>query len=195
MSSNSRQELIERISRSQERRANFVESHLNKTVAFQVRATRDRLGWTQEQLADKIGISQNAISRLESPEYGKATLTTLKRLAAALDVALVVRMVPFSQFVDWVSGTPYLDHGLDPEALAVVPFSEEKVHLVATKQLDTPLTTVLQSQYTGLREEAEQKLVVTRSAPLRTRGRRGGHRTVRIQPARQSPTTDYARLA
>lgn len=69
---------------------------------------------------------QNAISRLESPDYGKPTLTTLKRLAAALDVALVVRFIPFSEMVDWVSGTPRLQDGLSADTLGVPTFGEEE---------------------------------------------------------------------
>jgi hypothetical protein len=72
-------------------------------------------------------MNQNAISRLESPEYGRQTLTTLKRLAAAMDVALIARFVPFSELIDWVSGTPRKISGLTAAALAIPNFeSEEK---------------------------------------------------------------------
>jgi transcriptional regulator with XRE-family HTH domain len=72
-----------------------------------------------------VGMNQNAISRLESEWYGRPTISTLKRLAAALDVALVVRFVPFSQLIDWVSGTPFVDSGLSTSSLAVPSFAEE----------------------------------------------------------------------
>jgi len=71
-------------------------------------------------------MNQNAISRLESPGYGKPTITTLKRLAAAMDVGLMVHFVPFSQMIDWVSGTPRLDRGLSTASLAVPTFSMEE---------------------------------------------------------------------
>ena len=70
-------------------------------------------------------MNQNAISRLESPRYGRATIGTLKRLAAAFDVALAVRFVPFSHLVNWVSGTPFVEYGLSTESLAVPSFDEE----------------------------------------------------------------------
>jgi len=73
-----------------------------------------------------VGMNQNAIHRLESPEYGKATLTTLKRLAAAFDVALIVRFVPFSQLINWISGTPFVDKGLSSGSLAVPSYNEER---------------------------------------------------------------------
>jgi len=71
-------------------------------------------------------MKQGNISRLESPDYGKATISSLKRIADAFDVALVVRFVPFSQYTDWLSGTPFLDLGMRPESMAVESFDEEE---------------------------------------------------------------------
>ena len=94
---------------------------------------RDREGWSQEALAEKVGMNQNAISRLENPDYGKPTLTTLKRLAAAFDVALAVRFVPFGELVDWVSGTPRVDMGLSGDSLNPASFADELESLEQTK--------------------------------------------------------------
>jgi DNA-binding XRE family transcriptional regulator len=107
-------------------RMTFVDSNLAKNLAFQIRSMRDCKNWNQEQLADRVQMNQNAISRLENPFYGKPTLTTLKRIAAVFDVALMVRFVPFGQLVHWVSGTPFLDKGLSPESMAVPSFADEK---------------------------------------------------------------------
>jgi transcriptional regulator with XRE-family HTH domain len=117
--------LIRRLRRSRDARAQFVSSHVDKTIAFQLRAIRDQQNLSQEKLADLVGMNQNAISRLESEWYGKPTIRTLKRLASALDVALVVRFVPFSQLVNWVSGTPFVEAGLSTESLAVPSFDSE----------------------------------------------------------------------
>jgi transcriptional regulator with XRE-family HTH domain len=81
---------------------------------------------TQAELARESGMTQNNLSRLESPDYGKQTIRSLKRIADALDVALVVRLVPFSQYVNWLSSTPHLDEGIRPEALAVPSFEDEE---------------------------------------------------------------------
>jgi transcriptional regulator with XRE-family HTH domain len=122
----SRDALIGRLSRGgRDARTRFVESHLGKTLAFQIRSMRDAKNWSQGALAEKVGMNQNAISRLESPTYGRATLTTLKRIATAFDVALVVRFVPFSQMVSWVTGTSHLDGGLSQESLRVASFDQE----------------------------------------------------------------------
>lgn len=127
MNLDSKQSLIERIRRGKLSRSKLVESHLRKAIAFQLRALRDREQWSQQHLAEAAGMTQNAISRLESPSYGKHTITTLKRMAEVFDVALVVRFVPFSQFIDWISGTPFLDSGLSTTALAVQSYSMEEV--------------------------------------------------------------------
>ncbi|MFC5864266.1 helix-turn-helix domain-containing protein [Acidicapsa dinghuensis] len=126
MSLLSKRGLLKRIRRSKEARSRLVESNLAKRVAYQIRATREAQDLSQSALADAVGMSQNNISRLENPDYGKHTISSLRRIADALDVALVVNFVPFSQFVDWLSGTPYLDKGLRPEALAVPKFAEEE---------------------------------------------------------------------
>jgi len=121
----SRNRLCRRLERGPDTRAKFVESHLNKGLAYQLRAMREARGLSQEELAQLVDMPQTAISRLESPDYGKQTITTLKRLAKVHDVALVVRFVPFSKLVDWVSGTPYLENGLSSNAMAVPSFEQE----------------------------------------------------------------------
>jgi transcriptional regulator with XRE-family HTH domain len=126
MNSDGRKILIRRLRRGKAVRAQFVASHMAKGVAFQIRAIRDRLKLSQEQLAAEVGMTQNAISRLESPDYGKPTLTTLRRLAAAFDVGLIVRFVPFSELGDWVSGTPRVNEGLSGESLAIPGFDAEE---------------------------------------------------------------------
>ncbi len=118
--------LLNRIRRGRKDRARLVESNLDKGITFQIRSTREKRAWTQGELARAAGMSQNNFSRLEQPDYGKYTISSLKRIAEALDVALVVRFVPFSQYVDWLSGTPCLDEGLRPEALAVPSFEDEE---------------------------------------------------------------------
>jgi HTH-type transcriptional regulator/antitoxin HigA len=42
-------------------------------------------GWTQEQLAERLGTHYQQIQRYESTDYATATFETLQRVAAALD--------------------------------------------------------------------------------------------------------------
>ncbi len=121
----SRNGLWSRLRRGPEARARFVESHLNKSMAFQVRGMRDRERWSQEELAQRVGMNQNAISRLENPSYGKATITTLKRIARVFDVALMIQFVPFSRLTYWVTGTEFPDTGLRDSYYLVPSFTDE----------------------------------------------------------------------
>jgi ribosome-binding protein aMBF1 (putative translation factor) len=50
---------------------------------------RAELGLTQEQLAERMGTSHSAISRIESGQH-RASVSTLERLAQALDVRFVM---------------------------------------------------------------------------------------------------------
>lgn len=85
-------------------------------------------------------MTPNNLSRLESPDYGRQTISSLKRIANALDVALVVRFVPFSQYIDWLSGTPRIDEGISPNSLAVRSFEkEEEENLLEVSQFQKQL--------------------------------------------------------
>jgi transcriptional regulator with XRE-family HTH domain len=117
--------LIERLKKGVKERAQFVDSNVNKGIAFQLRAIRDRQNLSQEKLAEMVGMNQNAISRLESPNRTRPTITTLKRLAEAFDMGLEVRFVPFSKLARWYSGIPYVERGICTEALASPNFGEE----------------------------------------------------------------------
>ena len=55
---------------------------------------REKAGLTQEQLAKRIGTKQPALSRLERGGFNRATVETLRKIAEALDVRLVVRLEP-----------------------------------------------------------------------------------------------------
>ena len=85
-----------------------------------VRKLRLQRGWTQEQLGEAAeGMSQVQVSRLENPDYSGASLNSLKRMSQAFDVGLIVRMVPFSEFVDWITG-------MSPERLVPPNYAEEQ---------------------------------------------------------------------
>jgi transcriptional regulator with XRE-family HTH domain len=58
-------------------------------VARFVIQRRAELGLTQEQLAERMGTSHSAISRIESGQH-RTSVATLERLAEALDARLVI---------------------------------------------------------------------------------------------------------
>jgi transcriptional regulator with XRE-family HTH domain len=81
----------------------FVASRIARTLAFQLRVLRQRAGLSQIELAKKLGTSQNAISRMENPAYGKASISTLRKIASFFKVGLIVRFAPISEIVDWTT--------------------------------------------------------------------------------------------
>jgi DNA-binding XRE family transcriptional regulator len=56
-------------------------------VSDRIRAARKRIGMTQEELADKSGLPQSHISRLENGQHSPSRVT-LEKIAAALGVQL-----------------------------------------------------------------------------------------------------------
>ncbi|WP_425482234.1 helix-turn-helix transcriptional regulator [Luteibacter yeojuensis] len=82
--------------RDREYRACYAEAAVEQGVAFQIQVNRKRRGWSQKELADRVGTRQNAICRLEDPDYGSHSLRMLMKVAAAFDVALIVKLASFS---------------------------------------------------------------------------------------------------
>ena len=111
-----RQQILRSLENSEYRRE--FAADIGTGLAFQVRLLREDRGWTQEQLAHQMDKQQETISQWENPDYGRYTLNTLRELAAAFDVALLVRFAPFSELVDW-------SINLTPERLAPPSFDEE----------------------------------------------------------------------
>ena len=63
-------------------------------VAEEIIRARTRAHMTQAELAKKVGTKAPAISRLESPGYGKASVSALKKVAYALGCELQIKLVP-----------------------------------------------------------------------------------------------------
>jgi transcriptional regulator with XRE-family HTH domain len=93
--------------------------HVNTTLAVQIRMMRENHQWKQSDLATRLGKHQETVSQWEDPDYGRHSMTTLKALAAAFDVALLVKFIPFSELVqDMVN--------LSETRLSPPSFSEEQ---------------------------------------------------------------------
>jgi transcriptional regulator with XRE-family HTH domain len=103
---------------NKEYRDAFVSAHIDTGIPLQIRALRKREGWTQKELAELIGMKQERISALENPNYSKFTITTLKKIASAFNVALIVRFAPMSELVKW-------EFSLSPENMEPVSFEKD----------------------------------------------------------------------
>jgi len=79
----------------------YVRATLTHGLAHQIRVNREQRKLSQQSLAERCGgkTTQVVISRLEDPAYGKFTLNSILRVASALDVAVLVRLVPYSKFL------------------------------------------------------------------------------------------------
>lgn len=99
-------------------RDSFVSEHIDTGIPFQIRALRKQRKWIQKELADRTGMAQERISLAENPNYSRFNLKTLKKIASAFDVALIVRFVPISELVEW-------ELNLSSEALETVSYDQD----------------------------------------------------------------------
>lgn len=79
----------------------YVSNSVDVGVAIQIKALREHRKpkpWTQSDLATHANMQQERISVLENPSHSP-TLSTLKKLANAFDIGLIVRFVPISELV------------------------------------------------------------------------------------------------
>lgn len=104
--------------RDGEYRNDWASEHVDVGLAFQIRALRITQEWSQTALGEQVDTPQSVVSNWEKPNYGKYSLRTLKKLANAFGVGLLVRFVPFSELVDWTAN-------VTPARLAPLSFQEE----------------------------------------------------------------------
>lgn len=64
------------------------------TLARELLAARARAGLTQEEVADSMGTTKSAVSRLESAGKHSPSVTTLRRYAQAVGCEVEIRLVP-----------------------------------------------------------------------------------------------------
>lgn len=67
---------------------------LEYEIANQMLEARSRAGLTQDAVAERMGTTKSAISRLEAAGKHTPSLATLKRYARAVGCDLQVRLVP-----------------------------------------------------------------------------------------------------
>ncbi len=121
MNGNSRNRLLRDL-QDKEARDAYVEGHVRAGVAYQIRAMRDTEGWSQRKLGQRMGskpeAAQAAIARLENPDYGRFSVSTLLEVASAFDVALMVRFVAFGNLLRHVTDAA-------PSALSPVAYTHD----------------------------------------------------------------------
>lgn len=68
-------------------------------IAEQIHQAREEAGLTQMQLAELIGTSQSVVARIEDPDYEGHSLTTLRKVAEALDLRFRIEFYKRPQFI------------------------------------------------------------------------------------------------
>jgi DNA-binding XRE family transcriptional regulator len=80
------------------RRPGFAEAYesleLEYALASQMLKARAKAGLTQDAVAERMGTTKSAISRLEAAGRHAPSLATLKKYAAAVGCELQVKLVP-----------------------------------------------------------------------------------------------------
>ncbi len=69
-----------------------------------IRAIRYALGMTGKQLANRLGVAQQAVARIEKEELaGSVTIKTMRRIAECLDCVFVYGFVPRTSLEETVA--------------------------------------------------------------------------------------------
>ena len=116
---NSIREQLARKLQDKEYRDHFIAEGIYSALPLKIYSLREQRGLSQRELGKKIGVAQAWVSKLEDPNYGKLTLSTLLKLASAFDVGLEVDFVPFSKVLSDVVN-------LSPESFKVPSFSGDR---------------------------------------------------------------------
>ena len=84
----------EQYKKDKEFRKAYDEEVLKLKIAYKITQLRKARHLTQSELAEKVGTTQQNISRLEDLENTQITLHTLTKLAAALKARLSIDLIP-----------------------------------------------------------------------------------------------------
>jgi transcriptional regulator with XRE-family HTH domain len=72
----------------------IAEADLALDIAIQFAALRRRRGLSQKELADRLGRTQQAVSKIENPSHKGHNLARLKEAVAAMNATLDITIVP-----------------------------------------------------------------------------------------------------
>ena len=103
-------------------RESDLDLYVRGSIAYQIRALREKLGLNQTDFGALVGMPQSVISRLEDTERGGVNTNTLLRIANHLGIGLNVRFCNFETV---------LDSDVSPAAFQVENINETVARLTA----------------------------------------------------------------
>ena len=111
----------------------YVDEFTDAFIATQIKVIREQQDLTQVQLAEKAGMKQSQVSALEDVNNRSWKVRTLKKIARAFDLVLVVRFEPFGKVLPDIGR-------LDRATLERTSFSDDAVfsNRAATASSDSP---------------------------------------------------------
>jgi len=101
-----------------EARNDYAEFLGDSWIALQIKALRLQRNMSQKDLAQKAGMKQSRISAMEQATYSQWSVSTLRRLARAFDLALVVSFESFGTLLEQAASA-------NREALQRTSFSDD----------------------------------------------------------------------
>jgi len=118
----------------------YTESFLNSYIATQIKVIREQRGMKQADLAREVGTTQTAISRIENVNYSSWSIKTLKKLARAFRIRLMVSFETYGTLPDEVrrfsqESLRRVERESDPGLLERKPSHREGVEDVAVQAI------------------------------------------------------------
>lgn len=126
--SKSMEKTFRRMTKGPATRDAYVKAEIVTALAHQIRAIRSQRGWSQRDLAKRLGTTQAAVSRMEDPSYGRFSVSTLMELAKVFDVGLQVKFISFVSMLEQTFKPKHADRlvpSFEEEAPFVSFFSEK----------------------------------------------------------------------
>lgn len=80
-------------------RHEFFRAITQDDIATQIRSIRRLRGLTQAHLAQRVGMKQSAISRIEQADYASWSSTTLFKVAAGLNARWKIVLEPYEDAI------------------------------------------------------------------------------------------------
>lgn len=124
---------------------NWLDHHL--PISVQVRTLRKALGMTQKQLAERINGYQGDIAALENGARGGVQISTLQKIAEALESELLVSFIPKEELAKL----------LEQKSLALAKKMVAMSSGNMAMELQKPNKEVIESEIKELKEEILKK--------------------------------------